>query len=269
MATVVAAYYRLPNSKHSYENYKSWITNFLRHVKGPIHMFTSGTEAPWIREVRERSGLGNFNLEILPFSELPLQTPEWIDYWLETMKDDEFKHLHSPEQFAIWNSKTWLVMRAIRANLFGSDKFVWCDAGCWRDEWMAATCGPSWPNPAKIPDSMLFLDIRDISWQRDAVRHGKVWQQINTRNAKENCIGGTIFAGSVEAWNAWNNCYYDTLAKYKDNMWFAGDDQSVMMSTDLRMIDSKHVHILAPQVDNYFQGHGDRWFALQVHLSAV
>ena len=116
---------------------------------------------------------------------------------------------------------------------------------------------------------MLFLDIRDISWQRDAIRAGKVWQQINTRNAKENCIGGTIFAGSVSAWTAWSNCYYDTLAKYKENMWFAGDDQSVMMSTDLRMIDLNHLHILAPQVDNYFNGHGDRWFALQLILSAV
>lgn len=268
MATVVAAYYRLPNSKHPYESYKSWITNFLSHVKGPIHMFTSFQEAPWIREVRTRSGLGNFNLEILPFSELPFQTPEWMDYWLESMEQDEFKHLHSPEQFAIWNSKTWLVMRAIQANTFGSDRFVWCDAGCWRDEWMAVTCGPSWPSPAKIPGGMLFLDIRDISWQRDAVRSGTSWKAINTRNAKENCIGGTIFAGSRAAWEAWAPLYYDTLREYKTEGWFAGDDQSVMMSTDLRMVAAeKNVHILAPQIDNYFHGHGDRWFALQVFLN--
>jgi hypothetical protein len=269
MATVVTAYYRLPKSKHSYEKYREWITNFLRNVKGPIHMFTSATESEWIREVRAGSGLENFTLEILPFSEVPFQTPEWMDYWLETMEtQDEFKHLHSPEQFAIWNSKTWFVMRAIRANAFKTDKFVWCDTGCWRDGWIAGACGSSWPVADKIPEGrMLFLDIRDISWQRESIRAGKLWQQINTRNAKEFCIGGTIFAGSKSAWNAWNNCYYDTLAKYKENGWFAGDDQSVMMSTDLRIHENVPVHILAPQTDNYFYGHGDRWFALQILLS--
>ena len=95
------------------------------------------------------------------------------------------------------------------------------------------------------------------------------WKKIDTRNAKENCIGGTIFAGSVAAWEAWAPLYYDTLREYKTEGWFAGDDQSVMMSTDLRMVQAENVHILAPQVDNYFQGHGDRWFAFQLILSAV
>jgi hypothetical protein len=270
MATVVTAYYKLPNSKHTYEKYTTWITNLLTHVKGPIHMFTSASEAPWLRETREKSGIENFTLEILPFSELPFQTPEWMDYWIQTMEtQDEFKHLHSPEQFVIWNSKTWLVMRAIQANRFGTGKFVWCDAGCWRDEWVSSVAGSSWPSPAKIPDDrMLFLDIRDISWQRFAVQRGHNWKEINTRNAKEFCIGGTIFAGPKAAWEEWNKMYYETLAEYKAEGWFAGDDQSVMMSTDLRLTTSSY-HILAPQTDNYFQGHGDRWFALQILLMAV
>jgi len=42
------------------------------------------------------------------------------------------------------------------------------------------------------------------------------------------------------------------------------------MSTDLRFLSKTpagNMHILAPQIDNYFHGHGDRWFSLQVFLN--
>lgn len=265
MATIVSAYYKLPKSKHSSEKYREWIGNFLGNVAGNLVFFTSAEEAPWIREAR--GSLPMFLIE-MPFSHFPLQSHDWMEYWQKTMEEqDEFRHLHSPEQFVIWNCKTWLVMLAIEKNPFQSSKFVWCDAGCWRDVEIAKIVGPTWPNAEKIPNTMLFLDIRDISWQRSSVESGIPWYSIDTRNAKENCIGGTIFAGSMEAWSEWSSLYYDTLHFYKSQGLFAGDDQFVMMSTDLRYKENKPVHYLAPQEDGYFYGRGDRWFALQIMLA--
>ena len=265
MATIVSAYYRLPKSKHSYESYKQWVTTFLKYVEGPLVFFTTEEEEPWIQEAR-----GDLPLCVvpMPFEKFPFQTPDWMEFWTRTMEEqDEFKHLHSPEQFVIWNSKTWMVLNAMALNPFQTDKFVWCDAGCWRDERIAKAVGPQWPNPETLCDEMLFLDIRTIEWQREAVRAGTPWIQIDTRNAKENCIGGTIFAGGKKAWQTWAAAYYNTLEEYKARGWFAGDDQSVMMSTDLRLQVSEKTpprHILAPQRDGYYNGMGDRWFAFQI-----
>lgn len=243
MCSIVSAYYHLPTSKHSYEKYREWIYNFLRNVGGNLIFYTSPEEVSWIREAR---GTLPISIIEMPFSKLPFQTPDWMDFWRRTMEEqDEFRHLHSPEQFIIWNCKTWFVMNAIDANPFQSESFVWCDAGCWRDAQLASVLGPQWPNPSKVPTPMLFLDIRDISWQRDSVRkNGVRWDEIQTRNAKENCIGGTIFSGSIDSWRQWSTLYYDTLSIYKERGWFAGDDQSVMMSTDLRFTENYPLHAL-------------------------
>jgi hypothetical protein len=262
-ATVVSAYYKLSKSKHSSDQYKKWIANFLKNVRSPIIMFCEEESVPFLSSFQDptRSSLV---IIVLPFSGLPLQTEDWMTYWRETMeREDEFKHLHSPEQFIIWNSKTALVRKAIEVNPFHSDKFVWCDAGCWRDESQAKRFGPTWPNPRMIPpSSMLFLDINDLYAYRKMVREGKLeWWQINTRNAKDFSMCGSIFAGSKDAWIQWNDVYYNTLIIYKESGWFAGDDQSVMMSAEFQTTNS--IHIRAPPHDAMV----DRWFYLQFFLS--
>ena len=263
-ATVVTAFYLLEKSKHPLSNYRKWITSFLSSVDAPIIIFCEKEMEPLIREAR---GDKKLTIVILPFKNLPFQDESWMGFWEKTMEEqDDFRDLHSPQQFIIWNSKTLLVEEAIDMNPYKTDKFVWCDAGCWRNDALARAVGGTWPSAEKIPDEgMLFLDVEDISWQREKVRNGTPWYEINTRNARSACIGGTIFAGSVAAWKEWSKAYYTMLNTYKDHNWFAGDDQSVMMSTDLYLLD-KATHLQAPQTDGYFNGMGDKWFALQVFL---
>ena len=270
MRTVVSAYYQLPFSKHSTANYEKWITTFLTQIHAPIHMFV-GTEEQK-QHFQTIRGTLPFHCEVRPFHTLPFQEIDWMNFWKSTMEQDAFKHLHSPEQFIIWNSKSFFVNLAIENNVFSSERFVWCDAGCWRDERVASMVGKSWPIAFRIPDSMVFLDICDISWQRKKVLEGAAWDSINTRNAAEQCIGGTILAGSKRAWLEWIPLYYETLLIYKATGWFAGDDQSVIMSTELRgLAEGKFSvvprHFPAPLVDGYAGGLGDRWFALQFYLA--
>jgi len=45
---------------------------------------------------------------------------------------DPEKEKHSPELYAVWDSKTWMLNHVAHENPFGSKYFFWVDAGAWR-----------------------------------------------------------------------------------------------------------------------------------------
>ena len=68
--TIVSCYYRLNKSKHSNEEYMSWITNFLTNVDSPIVMFSDGEEYKFMCKIREDANLSDKFFPIRkPFSE--------------------------------------------------------------------------------------------------------------------------------------------------------------------------------------------------------
>jgi len=46
---------------------------------------------------------------------------------------DPEQAIHSPELYAIWNSKPWMLSHATEINPFESQYFFWMDMGCVRD----------------------------------------------------------------------------------------------------------------------------------------
>ncbi|KAK9759598.1 hypothetical protein K7432_017237 [Basidiobolus ranarum] len=106
--TLVSAYFPLTASKHSSDEYKKWLSNFLSNVNTPMVIYTTPQFAPTIQELR-----GDFPTIIRtqyesPFNVTPLQGLEEIYNGKQHDLDRE-KAYHNGNLYAIWNSKAFLV----------------------------------------------------------------------------------------------------------------------------------------------------------------
>lgn len=45
---------------------------------------------------------------------------------------DPERWIHSPELYAIWNAKQWMLHEAAKTDVFNSKYFFWADIGAWR-----------------------------------------------------------------------------------------------------------------------------------------
>jgi hypothetical protein len=50
--TIVSAFFHLKKSKHTIEEYTSWLKNFLAAVEAPVILYTDETAAKMIKELR-------------------------------------------------------------------------------------------------------------------------------------------------------------------------------------------------------------------------
>ena len=274
----------LPRPKHSLGEYMSWIQNFLKYVDTPIVMFSDGEIMEHLIKMREEAGLSNkFCLIQKPFESLKFSSPEWIASWEKQVSMSSYSHIHNHELFRTWANKAFFVEEAMEQNPFQSDLFVWCDAGCWRDELSARICGPSWPLPEKITPKRLHILamssvdpwIEKVATLPQEITHKKLVETLNTSNTLT--IGGTILLGDKAAWQAWIPMFEKTLNYFLEIDRFAGDDQSVIMSTALYLYkqnsENKPLFFKAPNKNGFVAvsnvPFGDAWFAFQQHFSQI
>ncbi len=279
--TIVSCYYQLRQSKHSPDEYMSWITNFLVNIDTPIVMFSDGPIYDFLCDIRKQAGLfDKFYPVRKPLSELEFSSPEWIEIWTKQVEKSNYKHLHNQELFRIWANKSFFVCEAIEVNPFQSDYFVWCDAGCWRDPRVAKVYGKGWPSTVGFKAGCLTLLAMDnllpllkqldepgIQTLEDIVLKIPTYCRVT--------VGGTILAGDKKAWQKWTPLFKDVLDIFIKNGLFAGDDQAVITSTILGLskidADSCPIILNAPFGNGFVKKDGvlmgDRWFALQVFLS--
>jgi len=276
-ATVVSCYYPLSNSKHPVENYLRWITNFLTSVDSPIVMFSDGEAADFIINIRRQANLQDKLVLIRkPFNELKFSGETWDKIWDSHVPMSSFAHIHNKELFKVWANKSFFVQEAIAKNPFQTEFFVWCDAGCWRDQRLASLCGPGWPVVSKItPKKLHIITIESIVpyfqqiASQSAWSHEELVNKIKTDNVV--IIGGTILVGDREAWASWIPMVEATLLIFIQQNKFAGDDQAVLATAalTLHIADKEHAPIFykAPRGSAFFMGGGDSWFAFQQHFS--
>lgn len=277
--TIVSCFYELANSKHSREEYIRWITWFLEYVDQPIVMFGDGFILTILNAIRKEANLeGKLFTVQLPLSECKYSSADWIEKWNLQKKLSNYPDLHNQELFRVWANKSYFVEKAIERNPFGSEKFVWCDAGCWRDPIVAQYFGKGWPVANKIlPGKMHFLTMYEFQEYIQKANQSNTLEtfvETYTLRAKPT-IGGTILLGDKEAWTKIIPFYDEVLKLFIEKNKFAGDDQQVLLYTALWMtkMDSKNKPIFfkAPKkhgfcrIENY--SCGDIWFAFQQHFS--
>jgi len=279
--SIVSCYYRLNESKHSAEEYMCWIIQFLVNIDTPIIMFSDGEEYTFLCDIRKQANLSDKFFPIRkPLAELKFSTPDWIETWKQQVEKSNYKHLHNEELYRIWANKSFFVQEAIQLNPFESEHFVWCDAGCWRDNRISGRYGKGWPSvDALKPGCLLLLTMEDLDpfFQQLNDMSLQTLDDVVTRVRTDNVctFSGSILAGDKAAWQKWTPIFQSVLECFIKHNLFAGDDQSVIASTVfwLCKIDPSAVPsiFMAPPGNGFVENDGvrmgDRWFALQIFLS--
>jgi hypothetical protein len=157
--TIVSCYYLLPNNKkRSIEEYMYWISTFLTHCTSPIVMFSDGPIADQMDSFRKARGLP-WLLVRTPINHLYFGSEAELAYMEERARGRTI----TPEVIRIWLNKSHLLSKVAKLNPFNTDSFVWCDAGCWRDENFAKVYAPGWPkSPPKALTSSWIGKMEDI-----------------------------------------------------------------------------------------------------------
>lgn len=133
----------------------------------------------------------------------------------QTLLDPE-KNRHSPELYAVWNLKTYLLYKSTLWNPYKSEFFLYTDSGAWRRKIF-----PNWPDQEFVTELAKKLDNRFL--------YGQVgWPQKFKRNKNANIIQGTFFAGSSKAVENIYDQYFRLHDEWLDKGLFIGKEQNLM-----------------------------------------
>jgi hypothetical protein len=259
LATVVSAYYPIP-SKFPPERYLEWIRSFWPAMRCPLVFFTEPALVPQMEQVLAGRGAPT-QVRGLPFAELTavraLSPAVWMD---AEQRDPERGGGHSPALYALWYEKKEFVRRVIEENPFGTETFVWCDAGIGRH--------PSWiphlqhfPLEVKVPRGrMLLLNIAPFEEADCALRPDGIRGEFS----RVNRVGGGILASDRAGWAAWSAVYDAMFMRYYLAGRFVGKDQSIMASA---LVEDPDLVLLVQPPE--FMQPVEKWFYLLFVLGGV
>jgi glycosyltransferase involved in cell wall biosynthesis len=252
--TVVTAYYPI-QSKFSVKQYMDWIINFWPRTQFPLVFFT----APTLVSTMERIFSSRPSVQVigLPFTSLSAFTKLSHKVWLSTKALDT-EPAHTPELYALWYEKKEFMLRAIAANPFCSDRFVWCDAGIGRFPEMFLQ---KFPVRELIPSGqMLVLQIDPLEPQDSDVDEWGIPGRFEARST----FGGGILASDAEGWKRWSKAYDAMLMRYYLAGRFIGKDQNIMASMIVEQPDLA-LTVKRPTALGPIAG----WFYLLLFLSGI
>ncbi|KAG6809729.1 hypothetical protein H0H92_014970 [Tricholoma furcatifolium] len=151
---IVSALFPLEHAKHSHEEYKSWLRNFLGEegIQSDIYFYTTPDLETLVSSL-DSSRLTINTIYNNPFAIPPLSP--YQDKYREMHAWDRERALHSPELYAVWNAKPWLLQHALMDRGGNYDYAFWVDAGSFR----AAHPFRMWPDPARVQE--IFLSHRE------------------------------------------------------------------------------------------------------------
>lgn len=210
MVCIVSAYYKIP-SKCPHEWYIPHLIRWFRSVgTAPnVHFFTTDDVKT---EIESLVPTGNVVFHIVPFESLTALTLG-RPFWEEQYSRDPERY-HSPELGMIWFEKQWFVNRMIQIDQ--ASVFVWCDAGCIRDD--------------KSEDAAKLFGRRGVSMDDGKMHLQQVSPMLNKQFYRypDVSIAGAIIIGNREAWAGFNSQYMVSLREYHAAAISAISDQYVI-----------------------------------------
>jgi len=257
--TVVSAYYPIP-SKFPVEKYLDWMIGFWPRIKCALVFFTDPVLAPIFQDML-KGREGPTRIIGVPFHELAAFKKLSAEVWTYTRAIDPEQLRHSAELYAIWYEKKEFIARAIDANPFGSDHFVWCDAGiCRRPEWVDFLQG--FPKREFIPPAGRMLILRIAPFEEQDARPDK--NGIMGNFGERVSVGGGILASDIAGWKSCSKAYDAMLMRYYFADRFIGKDQNIIASM---IIENPELAVLIdpPTEMNTI----DRWFYLLFFLTGA
>jgi len=253
--TVVTAFYPM-SSKFPVNRYLSWAKLFLEQTPCCLVVYTEAEYAPKFAEMRRHFSPSRTRIMILDRKDWMANHKWGTDMWEKQHAIDPEANHHSPDLYKIWYEKKEFVLRTIRDNPFGHEKFMWCDIGAVRHPFLLSGMN-LFPLASRIPDDkMLFVQISPFT-------HEELTQKQPSRILHDRIVGG-LQAGSVSAWVQWSADVDAMMRKYLDLGWFVGKDQTVYMSTILSQKE-KYQILVAPEAMNPVF----KWFAMLWYLGCT
>jgi len=224
-ATVVSAYYEMP-SKYTVDDYRKWISLFLKNIPMYLVFFTEAKTYEFIKECRrgheERTRI------------IVLERSEWVanryqqSEWDALHAIDPEKAIHNPELYKIWFEKLEFVKRVILENPYGHDDYLWVDAGICRKESVKRLI-TKFPVGERMPlDRMLVLQVSPYT-RRDKEKRAVNGVELFGPIENDRIAAG-IIAGRKDTWQHYSNLYYTILQKFRSAGLFWGKEQTLMNS---------------------------------------
>lgn len=220
--TIVTCFYKLEKSKHTYDEYISWINNFLLNLSKdlPLVIFTSKYDKTSIEKNILDCGVTLYKIVIINIEDLPLSQKYSKEFWSSQYKMDNQKNSgRSIDCYKIWNSKCDFLKLAINYNFFNSTNFVWNDIGNVRNKTTISALQKYRPSNNNI--SSTKIDI--------------VLLNKNINNAHKyfkDCIhfSGSMFGGTKDTILMFHTLFYKMFDDYVANNQFIGCDQQIITS---------------------------------------
>lgn len=209
--TIVSAFFKIP-SKQSYSNYQNYLNRFFRSIRCPTIFFTSQDV------LKDIESMGH-DLSLITFIVMTVDDfKAWErgrEFW-NRQKERDPEVYHTPELAAIWYEKKDFVIRAMA--LTDADQFIWCDAGCVRDD--------------ESERALLYFGCRGMQLNDDTLHI----QQIGKQDKRPYYtypnvhFAAAIMAGNRTAWTQFKTLYDIVLTDY-DHAGISGtSDQHIMLS---------------------------------------
>ena len=232
---VVSAYYVIP-SKKPHSEYKEYLKRWFRSIRCPTLFFTS---ADLLADLQSLVPPLSTNIQWRV-----LELCEWHawslgrSFWDRQMERDPESY-HTPELAAVWYEKKEFVARATL--LTDADVFLWCDAGCVRDD--------------ATEVAMRSFGLRDASFLNDGTLH---FQQIKAIPHKpfytfpDVRIAGAVLGGNRKAWAQYIPAYDKVLQEYDAAGVCANMDQYVMARLCDQQTDACTLHAPNNLLDPWF-----------------
>ncbi|KAG8907587.1 hypothetical protein FRB99_003511 [Tulasnella sp. 403] len=231
---LVSAFFPLPSSKHTDDEYAAWLRLYLSQVSTPMVVYTSRIFSPIIGRLRGRLPImidTSFNS---PFDVPPMHGLEPI-YSKQHDELDPEKSRHNPALYATWNAKAWLLQHA--AERYGGNAtkwFFWLDAGALRETHTFT----HWPDLARVEEvfmegskvshkpveDLFFIPIWNPPDDSPFV-HG--WKQENGPMVQYKMSEGSMFGGQLPAVKWWAATFYALHDRYLSDNKFVGKDQNI------------------------------------------
>ncbi|KAJ2922783.1 hypothetical protein H1R20_g14304, partial [Candolleomyces eurysporus] len=237
---LVSALYPLSKSKHSLEDYRWWLWNYLGHVKTDIYFFAPPALHDLVTQARPKPDEANSKEGSNFFLKLNTTYPTVFDVpplkglqqsYEEIHAKDRERSYHSAELYAVWNAKPFFLKEGLREmkETWGRDYdyAFWVDAGSFRE---SPHKYEDWPDPARVEEvfahssseDSIFIPMHGMpsfKWRKWKEEMGPVDQDISE---------GSFFGGSHKAIEWYTSTFYTYHDHYLSLGHFVGKDQTLI-----------------------------------------
>ncbi|KAF9047675.1 hypothetical protein BJ165DRAFT_1368597 [Panaeolus papilionaceus] len=234
---LVSSFFPLEKSKHTDAEYDAWIQNFIGAITTDIYMFTTPIMAERIAKLRAPLPSSSLIIDTSyasPFDTPPMQGKE--EAYKRIRRKDRERFRHSPELYAVWNSKPFFLHHALEVmkSTKGKDYdyAFWNDAGSFRDQHVYR----QWPSPARVKE--LWVEgSRASGLKQDDLIFFPMWGTPDPSfvfwsegmgPVDNEFSEGSFFGGSPRAIDWFARTFYAYHKYYLSFELFVGKDQTVI-----------------------------------------